>query len=238
MNSKRISWIICIILGLTIVPSVLGQESTPEPPEGFTEVELEDGDVLFTFAYPEEWVTAELDSPFAAIQFASNEAAMGLIDSEELPLLQEGQLSVGVFLADQRQLPNSDELEDGASIADTAALAAEIFEGIFEDVEVCVFEAGERPAALIRASLNQEDATFDIQRILVDLGMGDESREFGDIVALSAYGEMVEYEQAFLHMAASMKVTEDGEPRPLESAESNVELPDCEFETDETADED
>jgi hypothetical protein len=226
--------VVCIVLGLSLVPSVLGQ--SPELPEDFTEVELEDGRVLFSFSYPEEWAAAELESPFAAMQFANDEEtlALELIDSSGPPVLEAGQFAVGIFLADQRQFPNSDELENDASIADTAAFAAAIFEELSQDVEVCVFEVGDRPAAQIRTSIDLDGIRFDLLRLLVDMGIRDEMREFADLVALAGFGEMDDYQQIFLDIAGTMELTEDGEPRVLDSAESTVELPECEFEMEET----
>jgi hypothetical protein len=232
MNSKHMAWILCVILGLSIVPSVMGQAPTSEPPEDFTEVELEDGRTLLTFAHPDEWAVAELDSPFAAMQFADSEDTLelGFIQGSEPPILQAGQFAIGIFLADERQFPNSDDLEDDASIADMAAFAAALFEELSDDVEVCIFEVGDHPAAKIRTSIDLDGISFDLLRMLVDMGSKNDMREFVDILALSAPGEMDDYQQDFLDIVASMDITDDGEPRPLEIVESTVELSECEFE--------
>jgi hypothetical protein len=234
MQLKRVSFLICLLIFASSFGLVQAQTPTPEDEIEMTEVTLEDGRVEFTFSHPAAWFGEELDSPFPAMHFAGDEEtlALNLLMGSEPPVLESGQFAVGVFLADQRQFPNTGDLANDASLPDIAAFSAKGFEGIFQDLEVCGFAIEDRSAAQVRGRFGEGDAGFEYLMILVDMGLGTDYREFGQLIGLAATGEMDDLAVVLRDMATSLELVEDGDPRPLDEVESSAELPECEFETE------
>jgi hypothetical protein len=234
MRLKRVSFLICLLIFTSSIPLAWAQDPTPEAEIEMTEVSLEDNHIQFTFSHPAAWVGEELESPFLAMHFAGDEEtlALNLLMSSEPPVWQSGRFAVAIFLADQRQFPNTGDLSNDASIPDIAAFAATGFEGVFQDLEVCGFAIEDRPAAQIRGTFGEGETGFEYLTLLVDMGMGTDYREFGQLVGLAAIGEMDDLAAVLRDVATSMEVVEDGEPRPLDEVESTAELPECEFETE------
>lgn len=220
-------------VGLLVVlgAAAIADAQTPEADPETTPITLEDNRIQFNFAYPADWVSAEQESPFLALQLANDQDILdsNLLSGSEPPIIAAGQVAAYVFLADQRNFPETGELANDASVADTAAFAAEGFQSILQEVEACIFQIEDHPAAQISGHFGEEEG-FDFLMILVDMGMGSQYREFGQVIALSALGEMPAYAPTVLDIAASMEVLEDGEARRLEEAEILSDLPECESE--------